>query len=261
MAPASFIISTIFLSTIISLLELAAAQNCPCRENVAMNVHCSDSKLIQNEYLQHDNVARGLYGDCLPAVTEKYVSKNFYNPIDDNYLYFSSAKCFKWSTKRCSNQLEGRCSLRTQTKRATNLLMSNSDQSTATLVSPGFNRRRYLHRIFCLYNVSLNCPGRNVDITASERTMRFSSDQEDYLAFYINQTLHREKLWGDKILPSYRTRLPSNSFMAVFYTDVDSHNAGRFELQARCSDVAPTAGPATTEIGSGDTGTLIISGQ
>ena len=58
-----FIVATVFVLT----------RCCPCREDVSPIVMCSNSELIRNEYLQHDNVARGLYGDCLPSVGEKYV--------------------------------------------------------------------------------------------------------------------------------------------------------------------------------------------
>ncbi len=108
-----------------------------------------------------------------------------------------------------------------------------------TLYSPGFRRQNNLNRYFCVYNISLNCPGHRVSIANTERSMPFQSDCRDYLAIYTDtdNNVPERKICRDHF-QHLRMNLSTNNFVAILWTDLKT-STGRFEIEATCGEPIP----------------------
>jgi len=157
--------------------------------------------------------------------------------------------CYKWSTRICTNQDEAKeeCKLSPKTISTQGITVHDGGRRQ-TLYSPGFSRRNNYNRMFCIYNITLNCPGHRVNVAATDRTMPFQANCNDYLAFYTDRNSRSpdRKLCG-RDFQHYRTTLDANHFHGIFWTDYET-STGRFELEATCGD--PILTSTTSDEGS-----------
>ena len=117
-----------------------------------------------------------------------------------------------------------------------------------TLYSPGFKRQNNYNRFFCVYNVTLDCPGHKVNLASTERSLPFQADCRDYLAIYTDETNH--KVCSDEFR-YFKMTLNTNHFYAILWTDLRT-STGKFELEATCGDaILPTGTTSRPEEGSG----------
>ena len=159
-------------------------------------------------------------------------------------------KCFTWETRTCTGEGE-KCRLNPDEVRDI-----EATKLTAVLKSPRYeqvSRKSWGRRFFCLYNVSLSCPGNAVTIQKIDTIdhkltwSRDAKDRSNYVNFYTNQR--------SEGLPAYQYydseaifdhRLESSSFLAVMWnSDPKYKNRGKFEFHARCVESDPTQPPAT----------------
>ena len=155
---------------------------------------------------------------------------------------FSTMMCYKWSTRICLNQdgAKEECKLSPKSTTSTQGVSVHDGGRRYTLYSPGFNRPNNYNRFFCIYNITLNCPGHKVNLAATERTTPFQADCNDYLAIYTdrNSRTPDRKICG-RDFHHYRTTLDTNHFHGVFWTDYET-SPGRFEIEATCAEPIPT---------------------
>ena len=152
-------------------------------------------------------------------------------------------QCFKWKTRQCEVGADI-CELKGRSKYNRDII--NIDQS-ATLFSPGFEKLEKLtdqtfgKSFFCLYNVSLTCPGRrSVVIKSTEKTNWARSQQnptcDSYVAFVANEGNRRaneaDTFCGEA---DFRTILDTDSFLAVMWT-TQERNSGIFEFDVTCNE-------------------------
>lgn len=154
-------------------------------------------------------------------------------------LLFSTMTCFKWSTKMCLNT-EGAdeiCKLSPKPK-LNMAIMPKDEEQSRTFFSPGIHRNRNYNRIFCIYNVTLKCPGRQAILSAKERTLPFGENCGDYLAIYTDPSnpIPKEKVCGNEIDPNFKMTLNSNTFLAILWTNRKT-SSGKFEIEAKCGDM------------------------
>lgn len=156
-------------------------------------------------------------------------------------------KCFKIRTADgCTEGYHFRCSMKRRSKQVKedNLLIEGPLAQSATIYSPGYNKSSpfYLNRNFCIYNVSLDCPGHLVNLNSKPNTQPLSdaSTCEDYLWFDTSSSGLPRKVCGNEII-NFNDTTKATSFLAVLWTNGDK-SAGRFEIEARCSIFADGSG-------------------
>ena len=97
-------------------------------------------------------------------------------------------KCFKWRTaESCMTGHHLHCSLRHRSSAEEEVTVGPHGHS-ATLFSPSYDRTKspfYLNNNFCIYNISLNCPGEIVSLTSKLTDYGLSDADtcQDYLWF------------------------------------------------------------------------------
>ena len=166
-------------------------------------------------------------------------------------------KCFKWRTaENCLPDHHLRCSLRNRLSAEEEITVGPHDHS-ATLFSPSYNRTKspfYLNNNFCIYNISLNCPGEIVSLTSKLTDYGLSDADtcQDYLWFSTSSNSQPQKICGDDII-DFRDSLLTQSFIGVLWSNKDN-SEGKFEIEARCTGhPIPTPEPAES---SGDTDSI-----
>ena len=131
------------------------------------------------------------------------------------------------------------------------LIVEGPLHQSVTMYSPGHNKTSpfYLNRNFCIYNISLDCPGQRVSLTSKPNTLPLSDadSRQDYLWFDTSSTGQPQKICGNETVNFYETT-DATSFLAVLWTN-GHKSAGRFEIEARCNTV--------TADGSGDSPILM----
>ena len=147
-----------------------------------------------------------------------------------------------------------KCALRHRTKLDSRLTV-NTDSTTVTMISPGFNRSHphgsYYNRNLCIYNISLNCKDENVKLEPHFVTTYLSDADTclDYLSFHINS--QREplmKFCGTDVMNRRKYRnVPSSSFYGILWSNDNMYQKGKFQIQATCEELP----------GSGDTDILL----
>ena len=162
-------------------------------------------------------------------------------------------KCYKWRTaEQCISGHHLHCSLkdRLDEEKASEYLKTISD-SLITLHSPNSERERpyYLNNNFCIYNVSLDCPGKIVCLTSKlNYALADSNTCQDYLWFSTSSNGHPRKICGNDII-DFSDSLHTQSFIVVLWSN-NKQSEGKFEIEARCTDhPIPIADPES----SGDT--------
>ena len=163
--------------------------------------------------------------------------------------------CYKWRTaEQCTTGYHLHCSLRERLdeEKAPEYLQEISN-SLVTLHSPNSERKRpfYQNNNFCIYNVSLNCPGKIVRLTSKLNYALSDADtRQDYLWFSTSSNGQPQKIYGDDII-GFSDSLHTQSFIAVLWSNGEK-SEGKFEIEAYCTDLPiPTADSAEPE-SSGD---------
>ena len=168
--------------------------------------------------------------------------------VINDYNVCSTMKCFKMRTADgCTEDHNVHCLMRRRSKQVKedNLLIEGPLRQSATLYSPGYNKTSpfYLNRNFCIYNVSLDCPGQMVSINAKPNTLPLSDTDtcQDYLWFDTSSTGLPRRICGNEII-NFNDTTASSTFLAILWTN-GNKSAGRFEIEARCNHIAlPTGG-------------------
>lgn len=137
----------------------------------------------------------------------------------------------------------------------TSLPVAPSGRSV-TLRSPGFDEPIpfYHNNNFCIYNVSLDCPGEIVHLSSksTDYSLADGSTCQDYLWFDTSSDTHLSvdsKICGDAI-GQFNATVNTQSFIGILWSN-EKDSEGRFEIEARCSEQpVPTRG---SDESSGDT--------
>ena len=131
------------------------------------------------------------------------------------------------------------------------LLIEGALHQSVTIYSPGHNKTNpfYLNRNFCLYNISLDCPGQTVSLNSKPNTLPLSDADtcKDYLWFDASSNGKPRRICGNEIV-NFNDTIDTTSFLAVLWTSGDK-SAVRFEIEARCNKASV--------VGSGDSSILI----
>ena len=165
-------------------------------------------------------------------------------------------KCYKIRTAEgCTDGNDLHCSMRSRRRHINEekLVIAAPSNRSVTFYSPGHNQTRphYFNRNFCIYNISLNCPGQIVALNSKPNTLPLSDNDtcEDYLWFDVSSSVdinRDQKVCGNEIL-YFNATLKGDSFLAVLWTN-GRNSAGRFEIEARCtSTFVPTEGSGDDE--------------
>ena len=132
-----------------------------------------------------------------------------------------------------------RCSLRNRTGAEEDVTVGLNRRS-ATLYSPFYNRTHvpfYLNNNFCIYNISLDCPGEIVSLTSKLTNPEYGlSDKdtcEDYLWFSTSSNGHPKKICGDEII-GFSDNLLTQSFLGILWSN-EKNSEGKFEIESRCT--------------------------
>lgn len=163
------------------------------------------------------------------------------------FSYFNSTmKCFKWRTAdRCKTGHPLRCSLKHRTITLEKEVSVTPDDQSATLFSPSFqNQSFYRNNNFCVYNISLDCPGKIVSLTSklADYGLADAATCQDYLWFDTSFYGQSQKICGDAIR-NFKDSVHTQSFIAILWTN-ENNSEGKFEVEARCTDqYIPTAEP------------------
>ena len=159
-------------------------------------------------------------------------------------------RCFKWRTAEdCSVDHHLRCSLRNRFSAEVDVTVGPHDHS-ATLFSPSYNRTSnpfYLNYNFCIYNISLKCPGEIVSLTSKLTDYGLSDGDtcQDYLWLDTSSSGQPLKICGDDII-DFRDSLNTQSFIGILWSNKDN-SEGKFEIEARCTGhLVPTADPGSS---------------
>lgn len=159
-------------------------------------------------------------------------------------------KCFKWRTaEQCSTGHHLRCSLRSRSSAEEDVIVGPHTNSV-TFFSPSYSRTRnpfYLNNNFCIYNISLDCPGEVVSLTSklSEFGLSDADTCEDYLWFDTSFHGHPQKICGDNII-DFRDYLNTQSFLGILWSN-GQNSEGKFEIEARCTGLPiPTPDPESS---------------
>jgi hypothetical protein len=171
-------------------------------------------------------------------------------------------QCYRWKTRACSTGPDV-CEYSDRTKFNDGIMAT--DQSAA-LFSPGYanlinqDRQTFGHHFFCIYNVSLSCPGKSVVVQSTNSTnwpRDPNPDCQNYVSFSTARNSSRitQQFCGQR---NYRAVLESDSFLAVFWTNKYRNN-GIFEFRATCDEQEVFFAPSLdTKEGSGDADTLQV---
>ena len=155
-------------------------------------------------------------------------------------------KCYKWRiAENCLSGFHLRCSLRSRGNLEEDVMVGLCNRS-ATMFSPGFCYTEtvsyYSNYNFCIYNISLNCPGEIVNLTSrlTDYGLADGDTQEDYLWFDTSSTGHPQKICGDDII-DFSDSLHTQSFIGILWSN-SINSEGKFEVEARCTGYPiPTA--------------------
>ena len=152
-------------------------------------------------------------------------------------------KCFKIRTAEgCTQGNDLHCSMRSRSRQVNEdkLVVVGALHQSVTMYSPGHNQSRphYFNRNFCIYNISLNCPGEVVTLNSKPNTLPLSDNDtcEDYLWFEAtssNGISYEREVCGHQMV-NFNATMTINSFLAVLWTNGDK-SAGKFEIEARCN--------------------------
>ena len=164
-------------------------------------------------------------------------------------------KCFKIRTADgCTggaNHLQCQMKRRSKQVKEEELVIEGALQQSVTMYSPGHSKTRpfYLNRNFCVYNISLDCPGQRISLNSKPNTLAFSDTDtcQDYLWFDTSSNGQPRRVCGNETV-NFNDTTDATSFLAVLWTNGDQ-SAGRFEIEARCNKAAVD--------GSGDSPMLI----
>ena len=166
-------------------------------------------------------------------------------------------RCFKWRTAEDCDSDTGydlRCSLRERSLALDeNKVQVGPDDRFVGLHSPRSpgqkNQATYRNNNFCIYNISLDCPGEIVTLTSksSEHSLSDNHTCQDYLWFDTSSNGQPQKICGDEI-GSFSDHINTQSFIAVFWSNANT-NKGSFEIEAHCSEHSV---PTITPESSGD---------
>lgn len=166
--------------------------------------------------------------------------------IQYSYIY-STMKCYKWRTaEQCTLGHHLHCALKDRLgeEKASEYLQVISD-SLITLHSPNSERERpyYLNNNFCVYNVSLNCPGKIISLQSKlDYALSDGETHQDYLWFSTSSTGHSQRIYGNEII-DFSDSLHTKSFTAILWSNND-RSEGKFEIEVRCTDLSiPRADP------------------
>ena len=163
---------------------------------------------------------------------------------------YSTMNCYKWRTaEQCTSGHHLHCALKNRLNKmkASEYLQVISD-SLITLHSPNSERDRpyYLNNNFCVYNVSLNCPGKIVRLTSKlEYALSDGETCQDYLWFSTSSSGHSQRIYGNETI-NFSDSLHTQSFTVILWSNSDQ-SAGKFEIEARCTELSiPTADPESS---------------
>ena len=169
-------------------------------------------------------------------------------------------KCFKIRTAEgCTQGNVLHCSMRSRSRQINEdrLLVVGALQQSVTMYSPGHDQSRpyYFNRNFCIYNISLTCPGEVVTLDSNPNTLPLSDNDtcEDYLWFKASSSRgisYDRKVCGNQIV-NFNATMTANSFLAILWTNGDN-SAGRFKIEAMCNH-----GMAVPTEGSGESTNLM----
>jgi hypothetical protein len=119
------------------------------------------------------------------------------------------------------------------------LVIEGALQQSVTMYSPGHDKTNpfYLNRNFCVYNISLDCPGQRVSLNSKPNTLPLSDADscQDYLWFDTSSNGQSRRVCGNEIV-NFNDITDAKSFLAVLWTN-GNKSAGRFEIEARCNTV------------------------
>ena len=157
-------------------------------------------------------------------------------------------KCFKMRTADgCTGGASHlRCLMKGRSKQVkeSQLLIEGPLRQSVTIYSPGHNKTNpfYLNRNFCIYNISLDCPGQRVSLNSKPNTLPLSDADscQDYLWFDTSSNGQPRRICGNDIV-NFNDTTDATSFLAVLWTNGDE-SAGRFEIEARCNIMVPAGG-------------------
>ena len=143
-------------------------------------------------------------------------------------------RCFKWRTaEQCTKGHHLRCLLKPRPHIEEEFIVT---PNSVTIFSPGFNNRIpvYYNYNFCIYNISLDCPGYKTSITSKSPTDPLADGDmcQDYLWLSTNSYEPPKKICGKQIV-GFRTTLSSSSFIGVLWSN-ERDSFGNFELEASC---------------------------
>ena len=155
-------------------------------------------------------------------------------------------KCFKWKTAEECQSTRGpqssqhvKCSLKHRARAEEEIEVGLDDRS-ATLYSSNYNRTSrpfYLRKNFCIYNISLDCPGEIVSLTSKLTNPEYGlSDKntcEDYLWFSTSSNGDPKKICGDDII-GFSDNLLTRSFLGILWSN-EKNSKGKFQIEARCT--------------------------
>ena len=162
-------------------------------------------------------------------------------------------KCFKMRTATgCGEPNDFRCLMKRRSKQVKEdqLLVEGPLRQSVTFYSPGHNKTNpfYLNRNFCIYNISLNCPGQTVSLTSKANTLPLSDADncEDYLWFDTSSNGLDRRVCGNDII-NFNDTTNATSFLAVLWTN-ENKSAGRFEVEASCNMIPRPAAEVETPL-------------
>ena len=145
----------------------------------------------------------------------------------------STMKCYRWKTRACSTGPDI-CEYSERAKFDHHII--TTDQS-AILQSPRYEDlvnetvQTFGHHFFCVYNVSLNCPG-SVAVIRPTSTTNWpkgpNPDCQNYVSFsaHRNSSKVTQQFCGQR---NYRAVMGSDSFLGVMWTN-KYQNDGVFEF-------------------------------
>ena len=152
-------------------------------------------------------------------------------------------KCFKTRTADgCSGGAHHlQCLMKRRSKQVneSQLVIEGPLQQSVTMYSPGHHKTNpfYLNRNFCIYNISLDCPGQRVSLNSKPNTLQLSDGDtcQDYLWFDTSSSGQPRRVCGNEII-NFNDTTDATSFLAVLWTN-GNRSAGKFEIEARCNKV------------------------
>lgn len=156
-------------------------------------------------------------------------------------------KCYKRRTaENCISGFHLRCSMRNRSQVEQDITVGPCNRS-ATMISPGYCYTRsepyYYNNNFCIYNISLNCPGETVNLISKLKDYGLADGEtcEDYLWFDTSSNGQPQKICGDKII-GFKDIIYNQTFIGILWSN-SLNSEGKFEIEARCTGYPiPTPG-------------------